>query len=109
MADKQFVLGVDLDGTCADFYGGLRPIAAEWLGMSVDSLPENVSWGLPEWGIDTAPGGYEALHRFAVTQRALFEKMGPMPGAPMALRRLSEEGVRIRIFTHRLFIKYFHQ
>src|SRR5437763_9337541 len=32
-----------------------------------------------------------------------------MPGAPQALRRLSIEGVRIRIISHRLFIKYFHQ
>jgi 5'(3')-deoxyribonucleotidase len=62
-----------------------------------------------EWGVDQAPGGYERLHRFAVTQRELFLKMPPMAGAPQALRRLSIEGVRIRIITHRLFIKYFHQ
>jgi hypothetical protein len=30
--DRKFVLAVDLDGVCADFYTGLRPIAAEWLG-----------------------------------------------------------------------------
>jgi 5'(3')-deoxyribonucleotidase len=109
MDTRPFVFGVDLDGTCADFYGGLRPIAADWLGVSLDSLPEDVSWGLPEWGIDKAPGGYARLHRFAVTQRDLFRQLKPMPGAPMALRRLSSEGVRIRIITHRLFIKYFHQ
>jgi 5'(3')-deoxyribonucleotidase len=32
-----------------------------------------------------------------------------MPGAPAALRRLSAENIRIRIITHRFFIKYFHQ
>jgi 5'(3')-deoxyribonucleotidase len=32
-----------------------------------------------------------------------------MPGAPQALRELSAHNVRIRIITHRLFIKYFHQ
>jgi len=109
MTERAFVFGVDLDGVVADFYGGLRPIAAEWLGVAVDSLPERVSWGLVEWGIDQAPGGYERLHRFAVTQRELFLRMPPMPGAPQALRRLSVAGVRIRIITHRLFIKYFHQ
>jgi 5'(3')-deoxyribonucleotidase len=109
MTDRSFVFGVDLDGVVADFYGGLRPIAAEWLGVPVDSLPPRVSWGLVEWGVAEAPGGYERLHRFAVTQRELFLKMPPMPGAPQALRRLSIEGVRIRIITHRLFIKYFHQ
>lgn len=105
----QFVLGVDLDGVCADFYAGLRPIAAEWLGVGTSTLPQRVSWGLPEWGIDKAPGGYEALHRFAFTQRDLFRILPPMSGAPIALRRLSAANVRIRIITHRFFIKYFHQ
>ena len=54
---SPFVFGVDLDGTCADFYGGLRPIAAEWLGVDVDSLTTEVSWNLPEWGVADAPGG----------------------------------------------------
>lgn len=107
--NRRFVLGVDLDGVCADFYGGLKPVAAEWLGVDVASLPDRVSWTLPEWGVDRAPGGYDALHRFAVTQRELFRRLPPMPGAPQALRRLSAQDVRIRIITHRLFIKYFHQ
>ena len=106
---RRFVFGVDLDGVCADFYAGLRPIAAEWLGVDASTLPKRVSWGLPEWGVNTAPGGYEALHKFAVTQRELFRQLPPMPGAPQALRMLSKENVRIRIITHRFFIKYFHQ
>ena len=106
---RRFVLAVDLDGVCADFYGGLKPIAAEWLGVDVRTLPDRVSWTLPEWGVDVAPGGYDALHRFAVTQRELFRRLPPMPGAPQVLRVLSAEDVRIRIVTHRLFIKYFHQ
>jgi hypothetical protein len=32
-----------------------------------------------------------------------------MPGAPQALRQLSKADVRIRIITHRLYIKYFHR
>lgn len=104
-----FVLGVDLDGTCADFYEGLRPIAAEWLGVDVSTLTTEVTWNLPEWGITTAPGGYRKLHQFAVTQRDLFRALKPMPGAPQVLRRLSTEGIRIRIITHRLFIKHFHR
>jgi 5'(3')-deoxyribonucleotidase len=107
--DRRFVFGVDLDGVCADFYGGLKPVAAEWLGVDIAMLPDRVSWTLPEWGVDRAPGGYDALHRFAVTQRELSRRLPPMPGAPQALRRLSGEDVRIRIITHRLFIKYFHQ
>ena len=109
MDETKFVLGVDLDGVCADFYAGLRPIAAEWLGRELEHLPEEVSYGLPEWGVRQAPGGYEALHKFAVTQRDLFRKLKPLPGAAQTLRALSKRDVRIRIITHRLFIKYFHQ
>ncbi len=107
--ERRFVFGVDLDGVCADFYGGLRPIAAEWLGVDVKKLPERVTFGLPEWGVDKAPGGYDQLHRFAVTQRDLFRILHPIPGAPAALRELSAKDVRIRIITHRLYLKYFHQ
>jgi 5'(3')-deoxyribonucleotidase len=102
-------LGVDLDGTCADFYEGLRPIAAEWLGVEASSLTPEVSWNLPEWGVDRAPGGYRKLHQFAVTQRDLFRVLQPMAGAPQVLRRLSAQRIRIRIITHRLFIKNFHR
>lgn len=105
---REFVLGVDLDGVCADFYAGLRPIAAEWLGVDEATLPQEVSFGLDEWGVPDAPGGYEDLHRFAVTQRDLFQKLETMPGCPQTLRRLSKAHVRIRIITHRLFIRYFH-
>ena len=109
MTNPPFVLGVDLDGTCADFYEGLRPIAAEWLGVEVETLTPEVSWNLPEWGIDRAPGKYRKLHQFAVTQRDLFRVLTPIKGAPQVLRRLSAERIRIRIITHRLFIKNFHR
>lgn len=109
MNQPRFVLGVDLDGVCADFYGGLRPIAAEWLGVSLEDLSVEVSHGLAEWQIDRAPGGYQALHRFAVTQRNLFRQLKPVDRAAVTLRTLSSHDIRIRVITNRLFIKYFHQ
>lgn len=103
----RFVLGVDLDGVVADFYGRLRVIAAEFLGVPLDTLPTKVRYGLPEWKLKRV-GGYEALHRFAVTQRDLFRELVPLPGAPAVLRHLSSRNIRIRIITHRLYIKFFH-
>lgn len=108
MSESRFVLGVDLDGVCADFYGGLREVASEWLAKPIEELTPHVSYGLPEWKLAEA-GGYENLHRFAVTQRELFRKLRPFEGCSLILRRLSTRNVRIRIITHRLFIKYFHQ
>ena len=106
--DPRFVLGLDLDGVCVDFYAQLREIAADWLEKPVDELTRDVTYGVPEWGLDPM-GGYEALHRYAVTQRSLFLAAPPIHGAPGSLRRLSEAGVRIRVITNRLFIKYFHE
>ena len=46
-SDKgEIVLGVDLDGVCADFYSRMREIAAEWLEVELSSLTKDVSYGL---------------------------------------------------------------
>lgn len=108
MSRRDMIVGVDLDGVCADFYGRMREIASEWFERDVADLPLQVSYDLSEWGIQT-PEQYASLHRFAVTQRALFESCKMIPGARSCLRRLSDEGARIRIITHRLFIQYFHR
>jgi beta-phosphoglucomutase-like phosphatase (HAD superfamily) len=105
----KFVLGVDLDGVCVDFYGAMREVAAEWLGVDAEQLTEDVRYGLPEWNLDPT-GGYKSLHRFAVTQRRLFAQAPPIEGAPAALRRLdANDDIRIRIITNRLFIPHFHK
>lgn len=108
MTASEVVLGIDLDGVCADFYGRMREIAAEWLERPIETLPTEVTFSLREWGIrDT--DHYVQLHRFAVTQRDLFETCRPIPGAAVALRELSDAGYRIRIITHRLVINFFHE
>jgi len=108
MDESTFILGVDLDGVVGDFYGAMRKIAAGWLDRPVESLTTEVSFGLDEWGLSEY-GGYERLHRFAVTQRNLFRDMEPIRDAPAVLRKLSGKGIRIRIITHRLFLKYSHR
>jgi beta-phosphoglucomutase-like phosphatase (HAD superfamily) len=102
------IVGVDLDGVCSDFYGRMREIAAEWFECQIDDLTPEVSYGLREWGIEKSEQ-YESLHRFAVTQRGLFESSPMIHGARSYLRKLSNDGARIRIITHRLFIHYFHR
>ena len=108
MDESSFIFGVDLDGVVGDFYGAMRKIAAVWLEKPLESLTGNVSFGLDEWGINEY-GGYDRLHRFAVTQRNLFRDMEPIKDAPAVLRKLSSRGIRIRIITHRLFLKYSHR
>ncbi|MCC5794880.1 MAG: hypothetical protein JJT85_09110 [Chromatiales bacterium] len=105
----HFVLGVDLDGVVADFAQGLKPIAAEWLGVASDSLTDEISYGFGEWELERV-GGYESLHRYAVKEHQLFARLPPVRGAPAALRRLDTvPEIRIRIITHRLYIHWFHK
>lgn len=105
-AHESFVLGLDLDGCVADFVGHMREVFAEWSGQAIETIEEKPTYGMKEWGL--VDGEYERLHRFAVTQRNLFAEMEPIKGAPQSLRRLSTEGVWIRVATHRLFIANFH-
>jgi 5'(3')-deoxyribonucleotidase len=108
MNDTIFTLGVDLDGVVGDFYGSIRKIAADWLNKPLETLTTEVAFGLDELGIDEF-GGYDRLHRFAVTQRNIFRDMEPIENAPAILRKLSNQNIRIRIITHRLFLKYSHR
>ena len=85
----------------------MRVVAAEWLGEDIEELTAEVTYGLPEWGLTAER--YLDMHRFAVTERGLFEEMDLIDGAAPALRRLSDAGVDIRIITHRLFISHFHE
>lgn len=105
---SKFVLGVDLDGVCADFIGGFRRIAAEWLGVNESELTSAPSYDYPEWKMDSAGGWLDAYH-YAITRREIFRTLSPIPGASVSLRRLwTAERVRIRIITHRLFFEFFH-
>jgi len=102
----NFVLGVDLDGVCADHSMAFRQIVAEELGVNPDTLPLQRSWGFSEWGL--ADGDFERLHRIAVLQHRMFRTMPVVAGAPEALWRLSDAGIWIRIITHRLYVNWGH-
>jgi len=106
---SDFILGVDLDGVCADFTAGLRRIAAEWLGVEEITLHPEPTINFPEWNLDSA-GGFDALYRYAVTRRDLLRTLPPVKGASLALRRLwASKRIRIRIITHRLYFEFFHR
>ena len=38
-----------------------------------------------------------------------YSRIAGAPGARKYLRHMSDEGARVRIITHRLFIQYFHK
>ncbi len=106
--NEEYVFGVDLDGVCADFYGKMREIVAFWRGVPLDELTPEPDYGLGNWGVPDKRE-YERIHRYAVSERNLFRDLEPIPGCVQSLRRLSTEGIRIRIITHRLYIYHFHK
>jgi 5'-nucleotidase len=101
------VLGVDLDGVCADYTAGIRAAVAEERGISPTDLPEERSWGFEEWNL--APGDFERIHHRAVTEQHLLRNLPAIDGCADVLWRLSDAGIWIRIITHRLYVNWGHQ
>ncbi len=104
---ETFVLGVDLDGVCAEHTLGFRRVVAKRLGVAEESLPLERSWNFEEWGFSQET--FEDHHLYAVTQGRMFRDMEVIEGATEALWRLSDAGVWIRIITHRLYVNWGHQ
>jgi 5'(3')-deoxyribonucleotidase len=103
---REFVLGVDLDGVCADYTAGLRSAVARHRGVEPDTLPEAVSWDYAEWDLDRET--FLEHHRRAVVEDHLFANVPAMAGVAESLWRLSDAGVWIRIITHRLVANWNH-
>lgn len=106
MSPGPFVLGVDLDGVCAQHTVAFRKIVAQEKGVAEESLTLECGWGFQEWGFED--GDFERYHRRAVVEHRMLADMPAMPGASKALWRLSEAGVWIRIITHRLYTNWDH-
>lgn len=101
------VLGVDVDNVLADYTGGLRKVIADVRGDDPADLPDPSHWAhYEEWGLDA--DSFNDWHRRAVVEHRMFRWLDPIPGAADVLRRLSDQGVRIRIITHRLYLPGMH-
>ena len=107
MSDRQFILGVDLDGVVANHTWRFREIMAELRGVDPETMPLERSWDFHEWGF--GPDDYAEYHRIAVMEHAMFRTMPVIDGAADALWRLSDAGIWIRIITHRLYVHWGHE
>jgi len=104
--EVALVLGVDLDGVCADYTTAFRAIAAAELGVELSALPLERSWDFSEWGLSRDQ--FQELHHRAVTDHRMLRDMPIMEEAAESLWRLSDAGVWIRIITHRLYVNWGH-
>jgi 5'-nucleotidase len=101
-----FILGVDLDGVCADYTGALREVVAAEKGVAPETLPLERSWDFSEWQLSSED--FARLHQAAVLEHRIFRTMRPIEGAAEVLWRLSDAGIWIRIITHRLYVNWGH-
>lgn len=104
---SEFVLGVDLDGVCADYFTGFRRSVSTIWGVPEESLTSDVTWDFAEWGLDEEQ--FIELHRLAVQEHRLFLDLPAIDGASESLWRLSDAGVWIRVVTHRLVVNWDHR
>jgi 5'-nucleotidase len=107
-ATIPIVLGVDLDGVCADYEGAFRGSVARQLARDPETMPpQTIMDAYSQWGLTLAE--FEEAHRRAVTEDRIFRHMAPLPGVSDALWELSDLGVWIRIITHRLIFNWAHE
>ena len=101
-----FVLGVDLDGVCADYTAGFREVVAADRNITPAELPQERSWGFQEWNL--SEDDFRRLHRRGVVDDRMLRTLPVIDGCADALWRLSDAGVWIRIITHRLYLNWGH-
>lgn len=102
----KFVLGVDIDGVIADYTTGFAEFVAARRGISSASLPKRKSYDFSEWGVtDTDSSSW---HRVAAIDDRMLVRLSVIPDASEVLWRLSDEGVWVRVITHRLYYNWGH-
>ncbi len=108
MKHREFILGVDLDGVCADYETGLRGFVTSGWGVEEAVLPPQTRWSFVESNWFNDEQSYRDWHDRAVND-GLLARLPMIDGAAESLRSLSDAGVRIRIITHRLLRSGFHR
>lgn len=103
------VLGLDLDGVCANYTAGLREFCMEEMDLPATAFPDPKNYNLVKagWPFDDIPD-YLTWHGRAVAN-GLYRTVPPMQGVVEALQALDEVDVHIRIVTHRLLMGGMHQ
>lgn len=106
--NDELVLGVDLDGVCADYESAFRSSYASHAGIDPVQLPAQTTLdAFSQWGLSFAE--FEEAHRRAVLQDRIFRTMAAVDGVSEGLWELSDNGVWIRIITHRLLFNGSHE
>lgn len=103
---EKVILGIDLDGVCANYYDALRRFVASSYGVPEEEIenvyPEPSTYDMIEW--PDFEYNFVKYHSEAVSN-GIYSSMKAIPGASYTLWKLNEEGYHIRIITSR-FVKH---
>lgn len=101
MSNPHYVLGVDLDNVTANYTKGLRDYMVS-LGHSPESMPEPKHYSFVESGWPFKDIDDYLNHHIDFVASGGFLSLSPMDKASETLHKLVNDGVRIRVITHRL-------
>lgn len=100
-SNPNYVLGVDLDNVTANYTKGLRDFMVS-KGHSPESMPEPTSYDFVESGWPFLDREDYLNNHIEFVEKGGFLSLEVMENASKVLHKLVEEGVRIRVITHRL-------
>lgn len=105
--DDMIRVVFDLDGTLADYVGGLRRFLAAEQGLTpaeaLDRYPPTTNYDFGEWGIPDREA-FVDLHSRAVTQGRLYLTLDALPAATRAAHAFSRAGMWNVVLTHRFHV-----
>ncbi len=94
------IIGVDLDGVCADVVAAYRRYVASFRGVDPETLGAVRDYNFSNWGFDRPLTMQDEFYRALEQGMAL--DMPPIAGVSTGLKTLAGEGIEIRIITGRL-------
>lgn len=104
------ILDVDLDGVCANYSAGLKQYLIDTHQLDPHAHVETNQYTFTKqdgWPFDKADD-YLNAHTNA-ERHHLYRHLPMIEHANTGLKRLAENGVHIRIVTHRLFVSHMHR
>lgn len=104
------ILDVDLDGVCANYSAGLKQYLIDTHQLDPHAHVETNQYTFTKqdgWPFDNADD-YLNAHTDA-ERHHLYRHLPMIEHANTGLKRLAENGVHIRIVTHRLFVSHMHR
>lgn len=105
MRNEEYVFGVDLDQVGFDYAQGVRQIILDSNNeLTVDDFPELIDYCfvVSKWPTLKTIEDYQRTH-IAGVEQGFFQTLDVYEGFPQTIKMLRENGVVIRIITHRIF------